>query len=285
MDIHNFLKTVGVNPTLAKYLINPEDESIPEGFDAKAAMAEYTASQSKVWLEKLKPEIETQVGEKHDRTRRTLAKTLVDTFDLEISKTEAFELGFDKVLEMVPPVIKARIDAAANGTDDELRKELDKYKKRSRSLEDELNEAKESHKTELETANKAADAKIHNFQVRDVLGKKFAKLEYGVGKGVINLFQESAANRILEKYNMDLDGSLFSKDDNSEMPVSFDGKRTYKNVDEAIQDLAEEFDVLKKSNVPAERGGPGGKGGAGEKSENTKRMEERFRQAREKQNV
>lgn len=279
MDIKTFLKLVGVSGDLAKYLIDPEDKDLPEGFDAAAAVEEYTKSQQSVWMEKLKPEVEKQVGEKHDRTRRTLAKSLVDAFDLDISKTEAFEKGFDEVLKLGQSAVEQRLKDASKGTDEQLQTDLKTWKQRAKSFQDELSDAKETHKTELEAAKKEAETKIHNFQLKEVFRDHFDKLEYGVNKGVVKLFEDSAIKRIVDNYNVDLEGNMFSKEGN-ELPVAFDGKTTFKNLKEPIEYLAQEFGVLKKSNIPTDKNGNPIPEKTGEKTANVLAMEKRFEEKR-----
>lgn len=280
MDIKSFFSDLGVPANLAEFLINgSESDKLPDNYDPQSELDQWNDGQSAVWKARLGETIKQEVAEKLNRATRTKAKSIVDAFGLEVTKTEAFEKGLDDMIKMASDAMNKRISDATNASNEEITADRDRWKARSASLQQELEDANAKHVTDLEAAKKSAESQIHQYKLKEVYNGIFKELDYGVKPGTQRMFEESAVARINGSYHVELDGTLFAKDGKSPA-LSLDGKRTLKTVNEAIDELASGAEVLKKSNL-----GEGGGGGeaddkGGKLSDAAQRMKARFEQAR-----
>lgn len=252
--IKEFLKKIGLPGDVVEKMTAEEpvitlDEAV-EAYDTdvKAVTEEQAKAAAR---DELKDELrdEVLIG-----ATNSFKSKLKKAFNLEMTNSEL------KDLDIEVAIAKAAEQAAEHGKGepDQWKEKAEQYKEQVIELQDKLDDEVARLKRELEQANEQATREVENYKRNQLLTKKIHDREVfqPAYDEYMELYEDSIKTWLNDNYQVELDGTIKSKDGTRAVKMS--GNGSYKTVDEAIRDYAASKKFLKRSNGDS-NGKPDGK--------------------------
>lgn len=242
MPINDFLKHLGFREDFISKLDDPD-------FDWKAEAEAKLEELGQLHAQKNPPDISDKIQAAKIAAQKDLKQKLGKAVGLMKSRAELETMSQEDFIEAI---VEPYQEAMKKGsTDEKLKSELDDFRNKYLTAQDQLDELKTLSQQQIEAAQKAAQNEIRQFKVNQVMDSTFQAIDWGVPAGAVPALVKGFKAQINEMpWTINEDGSLAGPN-GSGLAIDFTGKGHYKHISEAINALA--FDVMKKSN-----GGSGG---------------------------
>lgn len=254
--LEKFLTSINVKPEIIEKL---KADELPEDFNLEEVAKSHVSTIQEIAIETKLPELKTKF---HSEAHNKIMKILIDNSKSSglVSKEEAdaFKKAEDKdikgIISLLSKSRKSALSEIASTTDETLKKKADEMTEKFLNLQNELEETKTIHESELTKVQSEAQQTYNSLIVDSVITAGNNKLVFAVP-------EREEADRMLIKMQIEklakvgVDGAVTSLDGTK--LVKFDETGFYTHVHELQKDIASKFKMLKVSNGGGQLGASG----------------------------